>query len=115
MIRDPFQAWHLAWKTQEMLAAAALTIGLRSLGMAEAVAGLRPHDHRENSRMVSEKVKAAGDSALAASLLMPRLMAASPAAAWGLGLRMAGGGLRPYHSRTRANATRLLRKRLTRP
>lgn len=112
MTPDPLQAWRLAWKTQEMMAAAALTIGLRTFGMGEAMLGLRPHDHRENGRMVSEKVKAAGDSARATALAWPRLLAASPEAFWSVWLTMAGGGLRPYHVKTRANARRLLRKRL---
>lgn len=112
MTSDPLQAWRLAWQTQEMMAAAALTIGLRTFAMGEAMIGLRPHDHRENQRMVSEKVKAAGEYVQASALLWPKLMAASPAAAWGVGLRLASGGLRPYHSRATANAARLMGKRL---
>ncbi len=112
MPNDPLQAWRLVWQTQEMMTAAALTIGLRTFAMGEAMIGLRPHDHRENRRMVSEKMKAAGESATATALLWPQLMAASPAAAWGLGLRLASGGLRSYHSRTTGNVVRLMGKRL---
>lgn len=115
MLPDPMQAWSLAWKTQEMMAAAAMTIGLRTLGMGEAMVGLRPHDHRENSRMVAEKIKAGGDSAMATARAWPTLMMASPAAFWAAWMTLAGGSLRPYHTRTRANARRLLRKRLTQP
>ncbi|KJS34490.1 MAG: hypothetical protein VR70_17550 [Rhodospirillaceae bacterium BRH_c57] len=112
MTYDPLQAWRLAWQTQEMMTAAALTIGLRTFAMGEAMVGLRPHDHRENQRMVSEKMKAAAESAKASALLWPQLMAASPTAAWGLWLRLGSGGLRPYHSRTTANVARLMSKRL---
>lgn len=111
----PFQVWHLAWQTQEMLAAAALTIGLRTFALGEAAAGLRPHDRRENARMVAEKMRTVSESAVASAPLWPQLTVASPAAVWGLGLRMATAGLRPYHSRTTSNAKRLMGKRLRRP
>ncbi|MFA7429076.1 MAG: hypothetical protein WCZ23_02850 [Rhodospirillaceae bacterium] len=106
----PFQAWRLAWQAQEMMMSAAVTIGLRSFAMGQAMMGLRPHDHLENSRMVSEKMRAAGLSARATSTLWPKLLAASPEAALGIGMRMASGGLRPYHRATTGNAKRLLRK-----
>jgi hypothetical protein len=110
MSYDPLQAWQLAWQTQEMIASAALTIGLRTLAMSQAMAGLRPHDHHEHSRMVLEKVHAAGESAAASVVLWPQLLRASPTAAWGVGLRMASGGLRPFHTAATANAKRLLRQ-----
>jgi hypothetical protein len=104
---DPLEPWRLAWQAQEMMAAAALTIGLRTFAISQAMAGLRPHDHDENSRMLLEKWRAASESAFASAMLWPQLLAASPTSAWQVSLRMVSGGLKPYHTAVTANAKRL--------
>lgn len=104
---DPLQPWRLAWQTQEIMTSAALTIGLRTFAMSQAMAGLRPHDHDENSRMLLEKWCAARESAAASALLWPQLLTASPTSAWEVSLRVISGGLRPYHAAVTANAKRL--------
>lgn len=114
-------AFSAALKSAEMLSAAAVTIGLRTSAMGAAWNGWGKHDPVENTRMVTEKMEAAGESALAG---MRGMMAWQQEAAklwtqgftaWGgmmtSGLTGYGRMLAPYHKRTTANAKRLGRKR----
>lgn len=130
------RSWQAAWRSQEMMASAAMTIGLRTLGMGEAAMGLRPRDHKEESRMVSEKIAAAQDYAFDSLARLPAtqvhltalwmrqwqqwlttptaMSVALPMAFWRMGLESYARGLDPYHRRTKANARRLMRRRMTR-
>jgi hypothetical protein len=104
---DPLEPWRLAWRAHEMMAAAAVTISLRTFAMSQAMAGLRSHDPDEHSRMLLEKWRAASESAFASAMLWPQLMASSPTSAWEVSLRMVSGGLQPYYTAVTANAKRL--------
>lgn len=113
-------ALHAAAKSAEMLAAAAVTIGLRTTAMGAAWQGWQPHDHRENTRMVTEKMTAAGELAAAAGSSMIAMQTEmlrlwTDAGAWNRLATLSLSGytamLKPYHSRTTANAKRLGRKR----
>lgn len=122
-------AFRAAVKSAEMLSAAALTIGLRTSAMGAAWSGWQPHDHAENTRMVTEKMAAAGECAGAAAKGMMAMQSEAlrlwtgglgpwdvmgGLAAWSrlatLGLTGYGRMLAPYHKRTTANARRLGRK-----
>lgn len=63
----PFDMWRNAWRWGEMMAASAITIGIRTTGIAAGLADPRRADPRENTRMVTEKMQAASLSAVAAS------------------------------------------------
>lgn len=122
-------AMQASMKSAEMLSAAALTIGLRTTAMGAAWGGWQPHDHVENTRMVTEKMAAAGECAGAAakgimamqSEAMRLWTSGLTASTWmdgmnawarmaTLGLSGYGSMLAPYHRRTMANARRLGRK-----
>lgn len=114
---DALQA---AVKSAEMLTAAAVTIGLRTTAMGAAWQGWRPHDHRENTRMVTEKMAAAGEFAAAAGSNMIAMQTEmlrlwTDVGAWSrlatLGLSGYSAMLKPYHTRTTANAKRLGRSK----
>lgn len=114
-------AFTAAMKSAEMLSAAAVTIGLRTTAMGAAWNGWQPHDHVENTRMVTEKMAAAGECAGAAANGMMAMQAeamrlwSDPWLAWSrmatVGLTGYGRMLAPYHKRATANARRLGRKK----
>lgn len=118
-------AFRAAVKSAEMFSAAAVTIGFRTTAMAGAWAGWQPHDTAENTRMVTEKMAAAGEWAGAATKAMMGMQAEAMRLwtvdgwtggldAWNrmatLGVSGYGGMLAPYHKRATANMRRLGRK-----
>ncbi|HEV7370492.1 hypothetical protein [Arenibaculum sp.] len=134
----PFDIWRNVWRWSEMMTASAITIGIRSTGIAAGLVDPRRTDARENARMVTEKMQAASQSAVAASeavVEMQRQVAdawmrhwgaitkasTTPGVAaptlWTLPMALAVAGVAatesmmgPYHSRSTANAKRLGRK-----
>lgn len=121
----------------EMMSAAAITIGLRTTAMGAAWGDWRKADPVEMTRMVTEKMDAAGESAAAGTRSMldvqrevarlwtggnPMDVQRNAMRLWmdgfnawsrmaALGVTGYAGMLTPYHTRTTANARRLGRKR----
>lgn len=111
----PFHAWmeamNVAWRTQEMLWASAQTIGLRMTGIALAGPIPDARQRRENARMVREKMDAAWASTAKTATALEAASRASGPQLWTAYWRVADAALTPYHSRARANARRLHRRR----
>ena len=112
---NPALLWmQLATQTAEMLVASAQVISVRTARMAAAGPTPNARDRREFSRMGTEKVAAAGKSAMAAGTRLPALMLATPGhstaawmALWGQWARLGSAALAPVHATATANARRL--------
>ena len=97
MFPTPIQMMSLSIRTATMLTEAQMVIGMRMLGMA----GMWRVSPSENARMVSEKVSAVQDAALAAT--RAALQGKSP-------VTIAEHALKPIRRRTSANAKRLTKR-----
>jgi hypothetical protein len=93
----PAEVFRLQMRFGLMLAEAQMVIGMRMLGMA----GMWRVTPSENSRMVSEKLSAVQDAAMAAT---QAVLAGKPPAA------IADQALKPIRRRTSANVKRLARR-----
>jgi hypothetical protein len=97
MYPNPLQMMTLSIRFATMLAEAQMVIGMRMLGMA----GMWRVAPSESSRMVSEKLAATQESAVAAT--RAALLGKPPAV-------IADHALKPIRRRTSANAKRLTRR-----
>jgi hypothetical protein len=103
--------WQLSLQAWEVAVTAPLVISHRLARMAAAGTNPTARDRREFTRMSEEKVAAGYESLAAMATSFAGLGVISWAESVDAGLRLAGAGFAPVHSRVMANSRRLGRRR----